>query len=77
MGNYEKQGKQKAAYPIPISLPPMPHQVYKDIGYASLCGFQLGPHTSSLSGSSVTMFTGFPASRVTMLCLLSFKQPVL
>ena len=43
----------------------------------SVCGFQLGPHTSSLSGSSVTMFTGFPASLVTMLCLLSFKQPVL
>ena len=77
MGNYEKQGKQKAAYPIPISLPPMPQQFYKDIGRASLCGFQLGPHTSSLSGSSVTMFTGFPASLVTMLCLLSFKQPVL
>ena len=40
----------------------------------SVCGFQLGPHTSSLSGSSVTMFTGFPASLVTMLCLLSFNQ---
>ena len=35
----------------------------------SVCGFQLGPHTSSLSGSSVTLFTGFPASLVTMLCL--------
>ena len=25
MANYEKQGKQEAAYPIPMSLPPMPH----------------------------------------------------
>ena len=25
MANYEKQGKQEAAYPIPLSLPPMPH----------------------------------------------------
>ena len=25
MAHYEKQGKQKAAYPIPISLPLMPH----------------------------------------------------
>ena len=37
MGNYEKQGKQKAAYPISISLPPMPHQVYKDIGRDEVC----------------------------------------
>ena len=37
MGNYEKQGKQKAAYPIPISLPPMPHQFYKDIGRDEVC----------------------------------------
>ena len=28
MGNYEKQGKQEAAYPIPISLPPMPQQFF-------------------------------------------------
>ena len=37
MGNYEKQGKQKAAYSIPISFPPMPHQVYKDIGRDEVC----------------------------------------
>ena len=37
MGNYEKQGKQEAAYPIPISFPPMPHQFYKDIGRDEVC----------------------------------------
>ena len=41
MANYEKQGKQEAAYPIPIYLLPMPHcpvtvlQRYRD-GVCSL-----------------------------------------
>ena len=71
----KNKGKQKAAYPIPISLPPMPQQFYKDIGRDEVCQplwFSVGT-----TRSSVTMFTGFPASLVTMLCLLSFKQPVL
>ena len=41
MAHHKKQGKQEAAYPIPISLPPMPHcpvtviQRYRD-GVCSL-----------------------------------------
>ena len=34
MGNYEKQRETKG---IPISLPPMPQQFYKDIGRDEVC----------------------------------------
>ena len=79
MGNYEKQGKQKAAYPIPISLPPMPQQFYKDIGRDEVCQplwFSVGTtHIKSVYNTGyLTHIISLTGIRTWLQCFL-LEQP--